>query len=690
LKKRTSINSKQTQPLHKEKEMADFRKCLLAFAVVALLSSFAVPASAQGITPALQCTFNAAVTPTVRAEGLTELVGDIVLNCTGGTPTAAGLPVPQANITVFLSTNLTSRITSNPFSEVLMLFDEPHSATNPTTPLSVCDPNNASLGICSLLGTGNGIGTYNPGNTTNLIGGTPAAPTNVTRANVFQARQTGVNQVTFFGVPIDPPGTQTTRIIRITNLRGNANQLGVSSTLVPTQIVANISVSPPNLLPLNNPQQTVAFVQRGLVSSVQSATTFIQCIPANPNIAANPASALQTGGQSGQQFSVRFEEGFPSSWKERNISVHLNNTRTGIGSAAYPGDQAQDVPGANYFSESGFLVNGVRPNTGTQANTAAPAGYGPFLDANPAFPTTRGLNLAGVANSGTRLMVQFASLPGGTQLFLPTRVNLVNPLLSAGTSGTDNVTGFAVLTSTDANGAGSFSAAAGNATGLAPVSITGGTGLAVYEILYTDPFNIERLNIPMAVAFAANVGNNLPAPGVQGTASGSFAPLSNVGTASDTAPIPRFAPSATPVNAFRIERCSCNMLFPFVSNQAGFDTGIAISNTSVDPFGTAPQTGFVTINYYSAGTPPPRQRTNASVAAGDTLAFTLSGGGNYGIAATPGFQGYIIAQAEFQYCHGFGYLSGAGEPYSGEGYLGIILDAPGLQRTGQVGENMAH
>ncbi len=106
--------------------MVDFRKCLLAFAALAVLASFAVPANAQG-TAALQCTFNAAVTPTIRAEGLTELVGDIVLNCNGGTATPAGFPVPQANITVFTSTNLTSRLTSAPFTEVLMLIDEPHT-----------------------------------------------------------------------------------------------------------------------------------------------------------------------------------------------------------------------------------------------------------------------------------------------------------------------------------------------------------------------------------------------------------------------------------------------------------------------------------------------------------------------------------------------------------------------------------
>ena len=30
-----------------------------------------------------------------------------------------------------------------------------------------------------------------------------------------------------------------------------------------------------------------------------------------------------------------------------------------------------------------------------------------------------------------------------------------------------------------------------------------------------------------------------------------------------------------------------NLLFPFVTSISGFDTGIALSNTSTDPFGTA-------------------------------------------------------------------------------------------------------
>jgi hypothetical protein len=671
LKKRTSINSHDSQ-LHKEKEMADFRKWFLAFAVLALLSSFAVPASAQ-ITPALQCVANAGVPPTVRAEGLTELVGDVVLNCNGGTPTPFGQVVPQANVTIFLSTNITSRLTASPFSEALLMIDEPHSPSNPTVPLQLCDPGNLTAGVCSITGTTTpGIGTYN---------GSSAS-----RPNVFQGRQTGVNQITFFGIPIDPPGTTGgTRIIRVTNVRGNANQLGVSSTLVPTQITEYISITGSTSVPVNNPQQTVAFVQPGLVSSVRSAVTFVQCLDANGSIAKDPTAALGTGGQNGQQFLVRFDEGFGTAWKVRNINQVLNPA-----TATTVTDVNQNVPGAIYNTEAGFQNNTVDPNPNPPGSTGAGI-VSSASNSSQFSASARGLNTAGVASQGTRLYMNFGTVPNGSQIFVPIKVSITAPITGA-------TTGYAVLVSTDANGAlpsgGPPSLAGGNTAGLAPVSVSSGTGLAVYEVMQSDPFSLERMQVPVAVAFVSNSGNNLPAPGVQSTISAGFAPLSNVGTASDTAPIPRFAPSTTPRNSFNVVKCSCNILFPFVSNQQGFDTGVAISNTSVDPFGTTPQTGTVTLNYYSGGTPPPAQTTNATVPAGQQVLFTLSGGGNFGIAATPGFQGYIIAQAQFQFCHAFAYISAQGAlptaPGASEGYLGIILDAPGLNRTLQIGEVQAH
>ena len=73
------------------------------------------------------------------------------------------------------------------------------------------------------------------------------------------ARKSG-NKYVFGPVQFEEPGPMAHRVIRITNLRGNANQLGVSSTLVPTQIVANISISTPDAISLVDATQTVAVV----------------------------------------------------------------------------------------------------------------------------------------------------------------------------------------------------------------------------------------------------------------------------------------------------------------------------------------------------------------------------------------------------------------------------------------------
>ena len=109
--------------------MADFRKLLFAFAVVALIVGLQVPAGAQGFgnAPAFTCVANAGVPPIVRSEGVTELVGDLILNCQGGTPTPAGVNIPLSNIQIFLNTNITSRLlNSGNLSEATMLIDEPY------------------------------------------------------------------------------------------------------------------------------------------------------------------------------------------------------------------------------------------------------------------------------------------------------------------------------------------------------------------------------------------------------------------------------------------------------------------------------------------------------------------------------------------------------------------------------------
>ncbi|MBI3278271.1 MAG: hypothetical protein HYZ57_00345, partial [Acidobacteria bacterium] len=245
------------------------RKCIFALAIVALALGSAVTASAQvgAPGPGFTCTVNAGVTPLLRAEGLTELTGDIQLNCTGGAPTAAGLQVPQVNIQVFLNTNLTSRLYSNGGMEALLMIDEPQPGQQrPCGSLNGCTiPGNPTATTATL--PAGPIGTGVDYRTGSFLSG----ESTIGIPNIYQGRQAGANAVVFLGVPIDPPGTAGTRQVRITNLRSNANQLGVSSTLVPTQVVAFISASPPQLMGINNPQQTVGFVAPGMNFSLRNA-----------------------------------------------------------------------------------------------------------------------------------------------------------------------------------------------------------------------------------------------------------------------------------------------------------------------------------------------------------------------------------------------------------------------------------
>ncbi len=285
-----------------------------------------------------------------------------------------------------------------------------------------------------------------------------------------------------------------------------------------------------------------------------------------------------------------------------------------------------------------------------------------------------GSGAVGLADTGTEITFSVAGIGAGVNLFAPATL----PITASGSGPSGTVTGWAILI--------------GGGTG-GQISISGTTASVTYEVVQSDPNVLEELDVPVSVAYISNTGSNLPGVG-QSTVAINFSPLSTVPTASSTAPIPRFCQPHVAGNFFSINTCSCNLLFPFVTNQAGFDTGIAIANTTADTLnGVVPQQGTVTLTYYggtTGGGAAPASQTSTAVAAGSELVFTLSNGGNLGIAATPGFQGYIIARADFQYCHAFAFISDIGAQKLAEGYLAIQLDVPGLNRTGQAGENEGH
>jgi len=641
--------------------MVNFRKMFLALGVVALAFGAASTANAQQ-APAFSCVGNAGVPPLVRAEGLTELVGDLVLNCNGGVPTAVGAPVPQANVQIFLNTNITSRLTADPWSEALLMIDEP----GPTAQ-RYCSVN----GGCAITGVGTAAGSDGIVDGVDYdVTGESAIP------NVFQGRQSGANSIVWLGVPIDPPGTNATRIIRITNVRANANQLGVSSTLIPTQIVMFVSVTGTTSVPISNPQQTVAFIQPGMSFSVrQAVSSYLQCVSFNSAAATDTSKALVNG----LGTIVRFSEGFASSFKRRNVAGFVDADTS-------PTPVNQNAPGAIYNTETGFYNQSPVILTGSSTN---------------------GLTNAGLADHGTRLMARFAGVPAGVSLYAT--LYPVTTCSDCGPAGRPAITGArtattatltqARLVTTDGNGGSAFSRVTGTnnssfdfAAATAPIALNNGAGTAVWEVMNADPLTSQTYEFGIGVSYVANTSNNLPGLG-SATVAGSFAPLSTVTTAHASAPIPRFADTSVARTIFTISACTTNLLFVFLTNRDGFDSGIAISNTSVDPFGTAPQSGPCRLNYYgdtAGGGAAPAAQNSAVVPAGRQLLAVLSSGGNYGIAATPGFQGYMIAQCQFQYAHGFAFISDVGANRVSEAYLALILDAELPSRTLFLSESLGH
>jgi len=674
--------------------MVDFRKWFMAFASAALL--FGLGSSAYAQSTAFICNATAGNPHIVRQEGVAELVGDLILNCTGGSFTPAGTLMGPgtnvvSNVQINLNTNVTSRLTGDQTltssasdSEAILSIDEPFPDSGGQVPFTefgavqsvngaaqyqlgcVANGNTGCLNIRS-VGWGFGArGSYN---------GTPGHP------NIFQGLVSAGNpyQVNWQGVPIDAPGTTITRIIRITNVRANACALaGNTTSLLPTTITELIGVSGSQSIIINNPLQTVALAEKGLYGAVNpTPSTYQQCNSLNADyltsLGGSPPTALSD------------YPGFPTappSTVNPNLSTILLTATEGFAAAfKYVGNYTdffgieQNVLGISYFTESGWIpyeVSGLDEGDSTSGR------------------------LIGLADTGTEIQFTFTGIPAGVNdLFVPKYVNLVDP--SGNTTG-----GYAQLytgSTPDAN--------PGPGTGVTDVgaSITGGAVTVVYEIIYSDPTIVETLDVYVAFAYNTTSATS-PAPSVTPTnVAINFAPLSTAPGATP-GPIPRFCQPYAATPAFSLTACTCNLLFPFVTNQAGFDTGIAIANTSDSPSfvsGIPPlvaQLGTLTLTYYGNtagnGPPPPAYTTQAQVPPGSEVTFTLSSGGGDAAAptivvpATPTFQGYIIVQANFQYCHGFAAITDQGAQRLGEGYLALSLDVPGLNRTYNFGENEGH
>jgi|HubBroStandDraft_1064217.scaffolds.fasta_scaffold01942_5 uncharacterized protein (TIGR03437 family) len=164
------------------------------------------------------------------------------------------------------------------------------------------------------------------------------------------------------------------------------------------------------------------------------------------------------------------------------------------------------------------------------------------------------------SDTGTRFLLSYSNVPAGAAIYVPDAVAGSDAIVptAGGDLGTPASVGqYAAGSQTlllvrvlnaDATGSGGAFATlpAPNASGVLllnganPVPLTDGAGYAVYEVVAASPSVTESAQIPNFFAIAPNT------PPATANGSLSLAPVSTVGSASTTAPIPRFVAVTPP------------------------------------------------------------------------------------------------------------------------------------------------
>ncbi len=472
------------------------------------------------------------------------------------------------------------------------------------------------------------------------FGTTPTSATNTvplaaTYSVVNGVVNTSTPNIVTFSVTL-PVGAVT--YIQFGNLRINASALGAASY---TPVSAN-------LFSINTVVQTsVSTVVSYVLSGITKATANGSTSASSTTSLTNPVVCTTRYGYTSYIYYAHFSEGFAQSFK------------TAYGSSlVVSGGVTSPSPNT---TATGVL--GSEVNNNTEGGVAANA-------------------LSGGVTSATRLAVTLTGLPNAT-VYLPLVINddssttnantyvgrismISNPTLPNSLQAT--VSGTTSSNSPDKGGTAATALPAVGTIGtpaFAAFTPTNGTVTAYYEVLYSTASAVESYTIPVAVYYSAN--SIAPAA----TATGVLVSFAPTGTTN----VPNFAASAnSATSASKFPGCTTTLLFPYLVNAAGFDTGLTISNTSVDPFGTGNQNGACTLYYYNG----------AAGSAGNTVSpsFTVNAGTTYAnlmSVLNPGFTGYAIAQCTFQYAHGFAFITdGFASPGRGlsQGYLALAIPDP--------------
>jgi hypothetical protein len=172
-----------------------------------------------------------------------------------------------------------------------------------------------------------------------------------------------------------------------------------------------------------------------------------------------------------------------------------------------------------------------------------------------------------------------------------------------------------------------------------------GTDAAIYEVTNTSISDTQTIKLDFA-PISADVGDEL-------TLTAMFLPTFR----SDE----EFVASAT-ITVGTYGACEGDKLlvFPFLSNMSGFDTGVAlINNSDVDGECVLSWDGQVEEEYEDVD-----ERDKMDVDAKDQTVFILS-------VANPGFQGLLSVACEFSNAYGYAFITDATGATGAQGYLAV-------------------
>ena len=342
---------------------------------------------------------------------------------------------------------------------------------------------------------------------------------------VYRGEQTSSNTLLFRNVMI-PAAASPTVILRITNILADTSSLGTLGGIL-SAFVSTSGIS------LAGPTATAGFISTGLNYALRDASnTAVSTMTFPASSAPGPSGA-------GVTHLLSFQEGFASAFKRRNVAT----------SAANPLALAnQSSVGAIYNTETGFYFSG--------------------------FPAVSGFNTAGLATQGTRLLARFNNVPAGVSLYVTTQKV---------TGSSPGVT--ARLVQTDTAGAGSYNEVTSSITGsfgvstvtLAPVQLVNGSGIAVWEIVGSDPLSQEEIRFGVVPVYNS-------AQSGAASVSGVLAPLAGNSQSS----LPRFVDNPQPLIT-----CQFLVCLTLTSAVINASSGSAIGSSTITVSDYGQPTPFV-------------------------------------------------------------------------------------------------